>query len=190
MTQIFIRFTYKYTRLCKGLGFIRFLMFLKEVSSAHQGRIYWIKNAVNCEILLQFKIKVFYCNIFLNTIYSWDQSWIFSIITPVSHDPSEIILICWFDAHETCIIINVEKGCASFPFYFFQDSLINKKFKRTAFIWNKIYFEIWKPQTFTLYNALQLKPYNKLNSFLQNHNQADLIKKNTKTRQNIFLGGG
>ncbi len=35
------------------------------------------------------------------------QSWNFSIITPVlvSHDPSEIILICWSAAEETYIII-------------------------------------------------------------------------------------
>ncbi len=33
------------------------------------------------------------------------QSWIFSIITSVSHDPSEIILICWFAAQETFLII-------------------------------------------------------------------------------------
>ncbi len=29
-------------------------------------------------------------------MYFRDQSWIFSIITSVSHDPSEIILIWWF----------------------------------------------------------------------------------------------
>ncbi len=31
----------------------------------------------------------------------------------VSHDPSEIILICWFGAWETFIIINVENSCAT-----------------------------------------------------------------------------
>ncbi len=32
----------------------------------------------------------------------------------VSHDPSEIILICWFGAQETFhIIINVENSCAA-----------------------------------------------------------------------------
>ncbi len=30
----------------------------------------------------------------------------------VSHDPSEIILICWFDEQET-FIINVENSCAA-----------------------------------------------------------------------------
>ncbi len=29
----------------------------------------------------------------------------------MSHDPSEIILICWFAAEETCININAEKCC-------------------------------------------------------------------------------
>jgi len=42
-------------------------MFLKEVSSAHQGCIYLIKNTKKilqyCEILLQFKAAVFYANI-------------------------------------------------------------------------------------------------------------------------------
>ncbi len=28
-----------------------------------------------------------------------------------SHDPSEIILICWFGAQETFIILNVENIC-------------------------------------------------------------------------------
>ncbi len=32
----------------------------------------------------------------------------------VSHDPSEIILICWFAAQDTLmIIINVENSCAA-----------------------------------------------------------------------------
>jgi len=34
----------------------------------------------------------------------------------VSHDPSEIILICWFAAQETFIIINVESSCVQFLF--------------------------------------------------------------------------
>ncbi len=46
----------------------------------------------------------------------------------VSHDPSEIILICWFGAYGTSlIIISVENGCADEYFYgnhdtFFQES--------------------------------------------------------------------
>ncbi len=33
------------------------------------------------------------------------QICIFSNVTPVSHDPSEIILICWFAALETRLIM-------------------------------------------------------------------------------------
>ncbi len=41
----------------------------------------------------------------LNEMYSCDSK-------AESHDPSEIILICWFDA-KTFIIISVENICAS-----------------------------------------------------------------------------
>ncbi len=47
-------------------------------------------------------------------ISSWDDKAEFSASFPqssVSHGPSEIILICWFGAQETfIIIINVENG--------------------------------------------------------------------------------
>ncbi len=50
--------------------------------------------------------------VFKYDLFLWWQSWIFSIITSVSHDPSEIVLIYWFAAQETfLIIINVEKIC-------------------------------------------------------------------------------
>ncbi len=58
----------------------------------------------------------------------------------MSHDNSEIILICWFAAQETSlIIINVENSCASYcigkhgTIIFLQDSLMNRKLRRTAF---------------------------------------------------------
>jgi len=54
-------------------------------------------------MLLQFKIKNSYCNIFQNVIY------IASLLqSSVSHDPSEIILICWFAAQETSLIMSVK----------------------------------------------------------------------------------
>ncbi len=34
----------------------------------------------------------------------------------VSHDPSEIILICWFAAQEAILVINVENVCAAYVF--------------------------------------------------------------------------
>ncbi len=43
----------------------------------------------------------------------------------VSHDPSQIILICWFAAQGTFVIIIT-----------LWYSLMNAQFKRTAFIWN------------------------------------------------------
>ncbi len=88
-------------------------MFLKEVC------IYLILNTVKqpyCKILLQCKISVFYVNICWNVIYFCDQSCIFSIITAVFSVTwsSEIIIICWFTAQETfLIIINVENSRAA-----------------------------------------------------------------------------
>ncbi len=60
----------------------------------------------------------------------------------VSHDPSGIIMLCWFDTQETSvvIIINVENSC---PAEYFcgnyakkknQDSLMNKVKKKKALI--------------------------------------------------------
>jgi len=55
----------------------------------------------------------------------------------VSHDPSEITLICGFAAQETLninFIINVENSYVIIILKKNQDSLMNRKFKRTAFI--------------------------------------------------------
>ncbi len=115
----------------KSLGIV---MFSKR---SHQSCIYLIKNTVKtdiCEILLQFKITVFCCKIYLKcNLFLWCAAEFSASLlqSSVSHDPSEIILICWFAAQETflIIIINVKKyRCI------FQDSLMNRKFKRTAFI--------------------------------------------------------
>ncbi len=51
------------------------------------------------------------------------------------HYPSEIILISGFGAQETFLIISVESSCAAQYFCdnrdaLFQDSLMNRKFKR------------------------------------------------------------
>ncbi len=46
-------------------------------------------------------------------------------VVSVSHDPSEITPICLFAAQETFLIIINDKK---------QDSLVNRKFKRIAFI--------------------------------------------------------
>ncbi len=55
----------------------------------------------NCFLLFLF-LK---CNLFI-----WGQSWIFSIITPVSSVTWSSEIIYKFDAQETFIIINVENS--------------------------------------------------------------------------------
>jgi len=42
-----------------------------------------------------------------------------------SHDPSEIILKCWFCAQESLLSINVDKSCA--PLYFCGNRKIDQK---------------------------------------------------------------
>ncbi len=59
--------------------------------------------------IIRIQKDCFLCEYLLNVIYFCDQSWIFSIITPVFSVTwsSEIILICWFAAQETFLnIIN------------------------------------------------------------------------------------
>ncbi len=53
---------------------------------------------------------IFKCNLFL---WCKTEFWASLPQSSVSHDPSEIILICWFDAQEAfLIIINVESSWA------------------------------------------------------------------------------
>jgi len=48
----------------------------------------------------------------------------------VSHNPLEIIVICWFGAQETfLLIINVENICAAEYFCGIQDSLTDRTLK-------------------------------------------------------------
>ncbi len=65
-------------------------------------------------------------------------SWVLSVIAP--HDLSEIILICRFGDQEAFILINVKKTCLSclllIEFVETDTFLINRKVKRTAFIWS------------------------------------------------------
>ncbi len=85
--------------LFKSLGSVRFLIFFKE----QQGCIYFIKNTEKNNTIVKYMM----------------HSWIFSIITPVFSVTwsSEIILICWFAAQETfLIIINVENSFLTLTF--------------------------------------------------------------------------
>ncbi len=111
-------------------------MFLKEVCYAHQSSIYSIKNTVKIAILLQFKITAFYLNIYFKCDLFLRCKAEFSsqlLQSSVSHDAPEIILICWFTAQETfLIIINVKNSyifCGNHDTWFFDE----KKVK--IFIW-------------------------------------------------------
>jgi len=83
----------------------------------------------------------YYCNLKCEYIVKGNEiKAVFSaslLQSSVSHDPSEITL-WWFNAQETFLImINVENSCAASCFCWNHDSMMNRKFKRTAFIWNR-----------------------------------------------------
>ncbi len=75
-------------------------MFLQEVSYGYQGYIYLIKNTMKTAIIVKYYYH-FSCLFEIFFIYSCDFKAEFSaslLQSSVSHDPSEIILICWFAA--------------------------------------------------------------------------------------------
>ncbi len=79
----------------------------------------------------------------------------------MSHDPSEIILICRFAAQETfLIIINVENSCAAeylcVCVCFFQDSLMNRNFKRTALVETENFTLIFDQFNASLLNKIRI----------------------------------
>jgi len=93
-------------------------MFLKEVSSAHQGCNYLIKNTTTkkqlyCEILLQFKTVIFYVNIVKCNLFLWSN-------LNLQHHYSSLqchMIPQKFDAQETfMIIIHVENSFLHFYF--------------------------------------------------------------------------
>ncbi len=59
-----------------------------------------IKNTINTKIIYYNYYIFLNCDVFL-----WWQSRIFSIITPVFSDPSEIILICWFELQKHLLLL-------------------------------------------------------------------------------------
>ncbi len=79
----------------------KFLMVLKEV----QGYFYLLKiqykqyeKSNNYEIFLQFKITAFIVTYQFDVKLNFQQS---LLQFPMSHDPAEIILICWSGSQET-----------------------------------------------------------------------------------------
>ncbi len=68
----------------------------------------------------------------------------------MSHYPSEIIIICWFSAQETfLIIISVENRFLFVWNHVSNDFFMNMEFKRTTFIWN-------------IYMSANLKPHSSI----------------------------
>ncbi len=92
------------------MQFIWEKMFFKDVSYAHQGCIYLIKNTVkqlHCEILLQFKNNWFLFHYILKcNLCLWWQSCIFSVTGSFRNGPNMLI---WCSIYISYIVINVEK---------------------------------------------------------------------------------
>ncbi len=99
------------------------------------------KNCSNVKYFYNLKLFIYF-NILKNIIYFWYKAEFSASLLPSSvHDPSEIILICWF-------IINIGNGCADYfylfyliiimcifflePVILFGSSLINKKYKKNS----------------------------------------------------------
>ncbi len=110
------------------------------ISSAHQGWIYLIKNTVKLWNIIRIELN-FSMWIFISVM----RSCIFSIITAVFSVTwsSEIIIIYWFTAQEHFWLLSMLKTVVLHNIFveivmhcIFQDSQMNRKIKRTAFIWN------------------------------------------------------
>ncbi len=99
------------------------------------------KNCQNCEIFLQFKIAVFYVNIHCNKLsFIAETKAEFSALLIQSFRNHSNMLIfcsrnisdyyqCW--KHQKKEIVETVTHCI------IQDALMNRKIKRTAFIWNR-----------------------------------------------------
>jgi len=88
------------------------------------------------QFLCEYTVK---CNLFL-----WSKLNLSSLLqSSVSRDPSQITLIWGSDDQQTfMIIINVESIFCEKINFIFQYYLMNRKFKRSAFIWNIIFCNI------------------------------------------------
>ncbi len=103
--------------------------------NAHQGCIYLIKNTVKlsyCEILLQFKITN-NCFLFYYILCDVKEEFSASLLqSSMSHDPSEINIICWcllknIYYHYKCWKLLCCLICGNFNV--FKDSLMKRMYK-------------------------------------------------------------
>ncbi len=110
------------------------------VSFAHQGCIYLIKNTVKMWQIITIKNGCFLCEYLFNCNWLlWSKAEFSASLlqSSVWHDPSEIIIICWFAAQETLlIIINVEK----------QHILMNRKVKNNVLVTYVTLVPWWREQ--------------------------------------------
>ncbi len=123
-----------------------FLTYLKEFSYAHQGWIFFNQKYSKTIILWNIitnKKKILFEYILKCNWILWWQSYIFSIITPVFsvtwffRNHNNMLICCSrktysYQCWKQCCLIFVIPGR-----FVHRDSLINKMFKRSAFIWNK-----------------------------------------------------
>ncbi len=90
--------------------------FWKKASYAHQGYIYLIKNTVKTVLLwniITLNSFLFECILKCNLVLCCKAGFSGSLLqSSASHDPSEIILICWFAAQETLLSMLI--------FFFFE----------------------------------------------------------------------
>jgi len=89
-----------------------------------------------------------------HVIYSCDQSWVFSVTWS-----SEIILICGFTAQKH---FWWKQYLLKLIHLIFQDSQMNRKFKRSAFIWNRNILWLYTSALLPLYKILHTNKFNLL----------------------------
>ncbi len=130
----------QYTFTVKTFGISRISSYADQVC------IDLIKNTMKASILWNIMIIKYFLYLYIvkYNLFLWCKAEFSSsfLQSSVSHDPSEIIIICWFAAQETfLIIINVENSlilnyyyCGNHNnFFLFFCFLMNRNFQRTAF---------------------------------------------------------
>ncbi len=107
---------------------------IMKVSYAHQICLYWIKNTETSNIVkYYYHLKnVYLFNILKINLFMWCKlnCRCPSLLQSSVHDPSEIIIICWF-------IINIGNSCATY-FYFIYLLLLNNFLEPLIPFWNSL----------------------------------------------------
>ncbi len=124
----------------KSFWTVRFWMFFKEFSSAHQACIYLILNTAKAVILwyvLLFKILLSILNIFKMYIILRSKlnfQYHYSSLQCHIQNYSIMLIFCSRKfLHIYILLLSIFKTVE----YFFPGFLMNRKIQRSAFIWNK-----------------------------------------------------